>query len=107
MACIALALTALFAGYPIIDAVSRKDGDTKGSSNLGGTNSSGQIAALPDLPNLIDAETPDDAQSRTGFDGKKYKLVFSDEFNVDGRSFYPGDDPYWEAVDLWVSFERD
>lgn len=33
------------------------------------------------------------------------QLVFSDEFNVDGRTFYPGDDPYWEAVDLhyWVS----
>jgi len=33
------------------------------------------------------------------------QLVFSDEFNTDGRSFYPGDDPYWEAVDLhyWVS----
>ena len=31
-------------------------------------------------------------------------LVFSDEFNEDGRSFYPGDDPYWEAEDLhyWV-----
>ena len=28
------------------------------------------------------------------------QLVFSDEFNVDGRTFYPGDDPYWEAVDL-------
>lgn len=27
-------------------------------------------------------------------------LVFSDEFNQDGRTFYPGDDPYWEAVDL-------
>jgi hypothetical protein len=33
-------------------------------------------------------------------DGTSYDLVFSDEFNVDGRSFYPGDDPYWEAVDL-------
>jgi beta-glucanase (GH16 family) len=28
------------------------------------------------------------------------KLVFSDEFNTDGRTFYPGDDPYWEAADL-------
>jgi hypothetical protein len=28
------------------------------------------------------------------------KLVFSDEFNTDGRTFYPGDDPYWEAEDL-------
>lgn len=26
--------------------------------------------------------------------------MFSDEFNVDGRTFYPGQDPYWEAVDL-------
>lgn len=31
-------------------------------------------------------------------------LVFSDEFNADGRTFYPGEDPYWEAEDLhyWV-----
>jgi hypothetical protein len=28
------------------------------------------------------------------------ELVFSDDFNVEGRSFYPGDDPFWEAVDL-------
>ncbi|KAJ7853544.1 glycoside hydrolase family 16 protein [Mycena olivaceomarginata] len=28
------------------------------------------------------------------------KLVFSDEFNTDGRTFYPGDDPFWEAEDL-------
>lgn len=33
-------------------------------------------------------------------DDKEWQLVFSDEFNVEGRSFYPGDDPYWEAVDL-------
>ena len=52
------------------------------------------------MPSLIDADTPDDAKTRTGFDGEQYELVFSDEFNLDGRSFYPGDDPYWEAVDL-------
>lgn len=30
--------------------------------------------------------------------------MFSDEFEQEGRSFYPGDDPYWEATDLhyWV-----
>jgi len=27
-------------------------------------------------------------------------LVFSDEFETPGRTFYPGDDPFWEAVDL-------
>jgi beta-glucanase (GH16 family) len=30
----------------------------------------------------------------------EWTLVFSDEFNTDGRTFYAGDDPYWEAVDL-------
>lgn len=28
------------------------------------------------------------------------ELVFSDEFNQDGRTFYPGEDPFWEAGDL-------
>lgn len=36
---------------------------------------------------------------RTGFDGEEYSLVFSDEFEQDGRSFWPGDDPYWTAID--------
>ncbi len=50
---------------------------------------------------LIDSDTPEEAKTRMGTDGQtKYNLVFSDEFNVDGRSFYPGDDPFWEAVDL-------
>ena len=31
---------------------------------------------------------------------QEYKLVFSDEFNQDGRTFYEGEDPYWTAVDL-------
>lgn len=33
-------------------------------------------------------------------DGSEWQLVFSDEFNTDNRTFWPGDDPYWEAVDL-------
>jgi beta-glucanase (GH16 family) len=68
--------------------------------NLGGINGSGQVPAIKGLPTLIDEDTPQDARSRTGFDGEKYNLVFSDEFNVDGRTFWPGDDPWWEAVDL-------
>jgi Beta-glucan synthesis-associated protein SKN1/KRE6/Sbg1 len=35
-----------------------------------------------------------------GADGQTYSLVFSDEFETPGRTFWPGDDPYWEAVDL-------
>lgn len=50
---------------------------------------------------LIDLETPQDAYSMASYtDGSSWQLVFSDEFNTDGRTFYPGDDPYWEAVDL-------
>ena len=50
---------------------------------------------------LVDLDTPQDAYTQKDYlTGKEWQLVFSDEFNVDGRSFYPGDDPYWEAVDL-------
>lgn len=50
---------------------------------------------------LIDLETPADAYTITSlYSGREMKLVFSDEFNTAGRTFYPGDDPYWEAVDL-------
>lgn len=55
---------------------------------------------------LIDKDTPKDAYTRKSLrNGASMELVFSDEFNQPGRSFYPGDDPYWEAVDLhyWVS----
>lgn len=55
---------------------------------------------------LIDLDTPRDVYQKPSYrDGSMMALVFSDEFNTDGRSFYPGDDPYWEAVDLhyWAS----
>lgn len=60
---------------------------------------------MPSMPGgrgLIDPDTPDSARTRSSYaDGKsEMKLIFSDEFNTDGRTFYPGDDPYWEAVDL-------
>jgi beta-glucan synthesis-associated protein KRE6 len=31
-------------------------------------------------------------------DGRVYKLVFSDEFNTDGRGFSDGSDPRWTAI---------
>ncbi|KAJ7066571.1 glycoside hydrolase family 16 protein [Mycena amicta] len=93
-------LVALFLGYPIATAFGIGK-STFGAFNIGGINSTGQVPVLPGMPSLIDQDTPEDAYSRTGTtDGKKYNLIFSDEFNVDGRTFYPGDDPYWEAADL-------
>jgi beta-glucanase (GH16 family) len=53
------------------------------------------------MPTLVDKDTPEAAHTRSGNDGEPYSLVFSDEFNVAGRSFWPGDDPYWTAADLW------
>ncbi|KAF7309839.1 Beta-glucan synthesis-associated [Mycena indigotica] len=93
-------LIALFLGYPIATATGITHSAT-GAFNIGGINSTGQVPVLLGMPTLIDKDTPEDAYSRTGVtDGKKYNLIFSDEFNTDGRSFYPGDDPWWEAVDL-------
>jgi hypothetical protein len=93
-----LGLIVLFVGYPVASEFSRKRYAPAGF-NLGGINGTGQVPKLPNMPSLIDIDTPSDAYSIT-LGETTYNLVFSDEFNVDGRSFYPGDDPYWEAVDL-------
>ncbi|KAB5596414.1 Beta-glucan synthesis-associated protein SKN1 [Ceratobasidium theobromae] len=92
-------LIILFCGYPIILEFDKRP-IYRGGYNLGGINASGQVPDLPNLPSLIDKDTPASARTRTGFDGHKYNLVFSDEFEVEGRTFYPGDDPFWEATDF-------
>jgi len=92
-------LIGLFIGYPVTYYYTHLPAPIVGY-NIGGINGSGQVPFLEGLPPLIDEETPSSAHTRTGSDGQKYKLVFSDEFNLPGRTFYPGDDPYWEAVDL-------
>ena len=96
---IVVTLITLFAGYPIVAYYNETHMSGDGF-NLGGINGSGQIPDLPNMPRLIDSDTPSDVFTRSGHDGHEYTLVFSDEFNVDGRSFYPGDDPFWEGVDL-------
>jgi beta-glucanase (GH16 family) len=45
--------------------------------------------------------------SRKSIDGESMKLVFSDEFNEKNRTFYPGDDAYWTAPDLWYAGTQD
>ena len=56
---------------------------------------------------LIDPDTPQSAMTKTAVDGTQLKLVFSDEFNKPGRTFYPDDDPYFTAVDLWYGVTQD
>ncbi|KAJ9099481.1 hypothetical protein QFC20_005692 [Naganishia adeliensis] len=97
-------LICLFAILPITTQlkadrkVAEQDNNTGWSYNLGGINATGQIAARP--REMIDPDTPTDVYKRTGFDGKTWSLAFSDEFNQDGRTFFEGDDPFWEGVDL-------
>ncbi|KAK0438127.1 glycoside hydrolase family 16 protein [Armillaria borealis] len=92
-------LLALFVVYPVLTYVQEQTSSSSSSLNLG-VNASGQV---PEMGNfgLIDLDTPEDAYTFTSWrDGSEWQLVFSDEFETDGRTFYPGDDPYWEAVDL-------
>lgn len=99
-----IGLLSIFAILPITTRIkadrkaANEENNTGWSYNLGGINATGQIAAR--ARELIDADTPLDVYKRTGFDGKTWSLAFSDEFNLDGRTFYPGDDPFWEGVDL-------
>jgi beta-glucanase (GH16 family) len=44
---------------------------------------------------------------RSAFDGSTLNLVFSDEFNDDNRTFYPGDDPFWTAPNIWYGATQD
>lgn len=96
----------LFAGYPILTHFTEKKQTNQGGFNLGGINATGQIPDLPGNFGLIDKDTPRSAYTMKSYvDDEELVLVFSDEFNLDGRTFYPGDDPFWEAVDLhyWVT----
>ncbi|KAK1925290.1 beta-glucan synthesis-associated protein-domain-containing protein [Papiliotrema laurentii] len=95
-----LCILTLFAGYPIITFYTQHHLTTNGAYNLGGINATGQVPLIANFPSPIDEDTPQNARTRTGFDGHTYNLVFSDEFNKPGRTFYPGDDPFWTAVDI-------
>lgn len=96
------AIVALFGAYPVIAAALNNQlgfGSNTAGYNLGGINSTGQYPDVG-IPILVDPDTPQSVYKKTGYDGEEWDLVFSDEFNAEGRTFYPGDDPFWEAVDI-------
>ncbi|KAF1808542.1 beta-glucan synthesis-associated protein SKN1 [Eremomyces bilateralis CBS 781.70] len=109
LALITLGILFLFIGYPILTFVRsalelKDDGCTNNPMCL-------DVGDVPKMKNirtgLIDPDTPDSVKTRTTAKGVKQNLVFSDEFNVDGRTFYEGDDAYWTAVDIWYGVTRD
>ncbi|KAL1752846.1 beta-glucan synthesis-associated [Schizophyllum commune] len=94
-------IVALFAGYPIATALTKTAQSRNGGFNLGGINGTGQVPMMVGNWAPIDPDTPADVRIKTGWTSEgEFTLVFSDEFNTDYRTFYPGDDPFWEAVDL-------
>ncbi|KAF8338032.1 beta-glucan synthesis-associated [Cantharellus anzutake] len=91
-----------FAGFPVLshfgffNHLSRLQ-----AARVVGVNATGQVPDLGNFFYMIDPDTPPAAYHHTSLeDNSQWDLIFSDEFNRDNRTFYPGDDPYWEAVDL-------
>lgn len=49
----------------------------------------------------VDPDSPLEAQTTRALakgDNREYELVFSDEFEQDGRTFHDGNDPRWTAI---------
>lgn len=99
--CVLTTYSRFSACYPLITYFTKPKLSYLGGFNLGGINASGQVPEIPGNWGLVDKDTPEDVRTKVDYvTGQTWQLVFSDEFNTEGRSFYPGDDPYWEAVDL-------
>ncbi|WFD41641.1 hypothetical protein MPSI1_000272 [Malassezia psittaci] len=95
---ITAALMMLFIGYPLYAHFDNLYGKVDPNTQL---QASPQVDQMP-IRGLIDDKTPMSNRTRTSpQDGSLYDLVFSDEFETPGRTFWPGDDPYWEAVNIW------
>ncbi|KAF2497613.1 beta-glucan synthesis-associated protein SKN1 [Lophium mytilinum] len=106
---ISLGVLLLFIGYPILTFVHKLTSPTVGPCTYNPL--CVDVPKVPLLKNLrtglVDPDTPDSVMSRKSHDGTKQNLVFSDEFNTDGRTFYDGDDPYFQAVDIWYGVTQD
>lgn len=86
-------------GYPVASALTSNAAAVNTTSYLSGTPNSTSssddpiVSNAPNITNrgLIDPDTPTSAYTKTGVDDVELKLVFSDEFNTDGRTFYPSE----------------
>lgn len=102
---IILALLMLFLGYPTYAYAFHDYGQSTNVAAMLEEDS----APLPHR-GLIDKDTPNDPKVRSfrsPATKEEYKLAFSDEFNEPGRTFWPGEDPFFEALDLWYGGTQD
>ncbi|EGZ12556.1 hypothetical protein PHYSODRAFT_514893 [Phytophthora sojae] len=58
------------------------------------------IASRSGLSPWVDVDTPESAYNITSSRGQTWTLIMSDEFNVPGRNFSPGDDHLWTALEM-------
>lgn len=64
-----------------------------------------QLSAI--RTSLIDPDTPSSASTKKSTKGDTWQLVFSDEFMANGRTFYSGDDQFWESPDIHYAATED
>ncbi|RFU29764.1 hypothetical protein B7463_g6583, partial [Scytalidium lignicola] len=109
LAFVVIGILMIFIAYPAL-TYSRKILDKKPASSCD-SDPMCLTNKVPLLKNvrtgLVDPKTPDSALTKKSQDGTEWKLVFSDEFETDGRTFYDGDDPYFQGVDLWYGVTQD
>lgn len=104
---ILLAIIGVFAGLPIGLEVTKSQQEQQAAAekNNNWNSSVPPTTTVPLNPggqSVIDPDTPVSARTKTSMNGETWKLVFSDEFNQPGRTFYPGDDPFWQVLKLIV-----
>ncbi|KAH3688599.1 hypothetical protein WICPIJ_000409 [Wickerhamomyces pijperi] len=56
---------------------------------------------------LVDPDTPESAHHKEAKNGELWDLVFSDEFNAVGRTFYPNMDQFWEGANINYAATKD
>ncbi|CAM0135235.1 unnamed protein product [Umbelopsis sp. WA50703] len=105
-----LSLLGVFIMLPLGLALSKEARDRQAAAEQkNGYNSTlPPTTTIPTSPggrSIIDPDTPLAVRTRQSLYGETWNIAFSDEFNQNGRTFYPGDDPFWEAVDLhyWLT----
>lgn len=64
-----------------------------------------QLSAI--RTSLVDPDTPDDAKTVKSLSGDDWELVFSDEFNAEGRTFFENEDQFWTAPNFHYDATKD